>query len=274
MSGYTPIGGAITGPRNTTQNTFEVNDAITWTKGSHLFKFGAEIRHTGIDLFQAIAPNAFYVFAGTFPTNNAVANLLLGAPVTFYQGLGNFSRGLRLWNTAAYAQDEWRVTSRLTFNYGLRYERINPFTEIDDKLNAFVPGQQSTVDPTAPVGLLLPGDSGIAKGIAKSFNAYEPRVGLAWDPTGNGKWSVRSSYGIYFDQFMSCVAPPSRRPAASSPPAQRSDADSAKSPPIIHTMFGKSLKRSPTKRPYWRSAAGPAALISLKKPSSPPSHPR
>jgi len=220
VSGYTPIGGAITGPRNTTQNTFEVNDAITWTKGSHLFKFGAEIRHTGIDLFQAIAPNAFYVFAGTFPTNNAVANLLLGAPVTFYQGLGNFSRGLRLWNTAAYAQDEWRVTSRLTFNYGLRYERINPFTEIDDKLNAFVPGQQSTVDPTAPVGLLLPGDPGIAKGIARSFNAYEPRVGLAWDPTGNGKCSVRSSYGIYFDQFMNGSNGASQVPISSLPAAQ------------------------------------------------------
>ena len=52
-------------------------------------------------MFQAIAPNAFFVFAGTFPTNNAIANLLLGAPVTFYQGLGDFSRGLRMWNVGA-----------------------------------------------------------------------------------------------------------------------------------------------------------------------------
>ena len=64
-----------------------------WTQGAHLFKFGGEFQRTGIDMFQAIAPNAFFVFAGTFPTNNAVANLLLGAPVTFYQGLGDFSRG-------------------------------------------------------------------------------------------------------------------------------------------------------------------------------------
>ncbi len=61
-------------------------------------------------MFQAIAPNAFFVFAGTFPTNNAVANLLLGAPVTFYQGLGDFSRGhARVGRSARYAQDEWRV---------------------------------------------------------------------------------------------------------------------------------------------------------------------
>ena len=83
-----PIGGAITGPRNTTQDTFEVQDSVTWANSSHLVKVGGEFRHTGIDMIQAIAPNAFYVFAGTFPTNNAVANLLLGAPVVFYQGLG------------------------------------------------------------------------------------------------------------------------------------------------------------------------------------------
>ena len=57
-------------------------------------KVGGEYRRTNIDLFQAIAPNSFFVFAGTFPTNNAVANLLLGAPVVFYQGLGDFSRDL------------------------------------------------------------------------------------------------------------------------------------------------------------------------------------
>ena len=63
----------------------------------------ASSAHTGIDMFQAIAPNAFYVFASTFPTNNAIANLLLGAPVTFYQGLGDFNRGLRVWSAGVYA---------------------------------------------------------------------------------------------------------------------------------------------------------------------------
>ena len=65
-------------------------------------KIGGELRHTGIDMFQAIAPNAFFVFASTFPTNNAIANLLLGAPVTFYQGLGDFTRGMRAVELGAY----------------------------------------------------------------------------------------------------------------------------------------------------------------------------
>ncbi len=202
VSGYTPIGGAITGPRNSTQDSFEIQDSVAWTRGDHLVKVGGELRHTGLDMFQAIAPNAFFVFASTFPTNNAVANLLLGAPVTFYQGLGDFTRGLRGWGAGVFAQDEWRVSSRVTLNYGLRYERINPLTEIDDRLNTFVPGVQSTVRPDAPRGLLFPGDAGVGRGIAHPYDAFMPRVGLAWDPTGAALWSVRSSYGIYYDQFQ------------------------------------------------------------------------
>jgi hypothetical protein len=202
VSGYSPIGGAITGPRNTKQTSFEIQESLSWSRGSHLVKVGGEFRRTGIDMFQAIAPNSFYVFASTFPTNNAMANLLLGAPVTFFQGLGDFNRGLRVWSAGAFFQDEWRITSRLTVNYGLRYERINPLTEIEDRLNAFVPGVQSQVRPEAPRGLLFPGDPGVGQGIAHPANGFMPRVGFAWDPTGSGTWSVRSSYGIYYDQFQ------------------------------------------------------------------------
>ena len=103
---------------------------MTWTRGSHLIKMGGELRHTSLDMFQAIAPNAFYVFASTFPTNNAVANLLLGAPVTFYQGFGDFNRGLRLWGAGAYAQDEWRIKPNFTLTYGVRYE--SPGNPVDN----------------------------------------------------------------------------------------------------------------------------------------------
>ena len=101
VAGYSPIGGAITGPRNTTQDTFEIHDSVTWSNRAHLVKIGGEFRHTGIDMIQGIAPNAFYVFASNFPTNNAIANLLLGAPVVFYQGLGDFERGIDLWVPAS-----------------------------------------------------------------------------------------------------------------------------------------------------------------------------
>ena len=220
IAGYSPIGGAITGPRNTTQSTFEIQDAVTWTNRAHLIKVGGEFRRTGIDMVQAIAPNAFYVFASTFPTNNAIANLLLGAPVVFYQGLGNFERGIDVWGAGAYAQDEWRVTPRVTLNYGLRYERINPFTEVEDRLNAFVPGVKSQVRPDAPVGLLFPGDPGIPRGIAESVHAFMPRVGAAWDPTGTGTWAVRGSYGLFYDQFQNGSGTASQVAISAIPAAQ------------------------------------------------------
>jgi hypothetical protein len=220
VSGYSPIGGAITGPRNTTQQTFELQDGMAWTKRSHLLKVGGEFRHTAIDMVQAIAPNAFYVFAGTFPTNNAVANLLLGAPVTFYQGLGDFTRGVRVWNLNLYAQDEWRITPRLTMNYGLRYERINPLTEIEDRLNGFIPGVQSRVRPDAPAGLVFPGDDGIGRGIADGVHAFMPRAGVAWDPDGSGVWSIRAAYGLFYDQFQNGAGTSSQVAISSLPWAQ------------------------------------------------------
>ena len=220
IAGYSPIGGAITGPRNTTQSTVEIQDGVTWSNGKHLMKMGGEYRRSGIDMQQAIAPNAFFVFAGTFPTNNAVANLMLGAPVVFYQGLGNFERAIDVWGLGAYAQDEWRITPRVTLNYGLRYERINPFTEVDDRLNAFVPGVQSQVRPDAPTGLLFPGDNRLPRGIARSVNALMPRLGVAWDPTGTGTWAVRGSYGLFYDQFQNGSGTASQVAISAIPAAQ------------------------------------------------------
>lgn len=220
ISGYTPIGGAITGPRNSTQRTFEVRDGMTWARGAHVIKVGGELQHTGIDMFQAIAPNAFFVFASTFPTNNAVANLLLGAPVTFYQGWGDFNRGLSVWGGGLYVQDEWRARRNLTLNYGLRYERINPITEIQDRMNGFLPGMQSTVQPHAPTGLVFPGDPGIGRGIAHSANALMPRFGAAWDPTGQGVWSVRASYGLFYEPFQNGSGTASQVPISATPWAQ------------------------------------------------------
>lgn len=220
ISGYSPIGGAITGPRISAQNSYELQDGLSWLHGAHSVKVGGSFVRTQLNMFQAIAPNAFFVFASTFPTNDAIANLLLGAPVTFYQGLGDFNRGLRIWNAGVYGQDEWRVSRRWTLNYGLRYERINPIREIRNRLNGFVPGVQSTVRPDAPKGLLFPGDKGIEAGIAASTNAFMPRVGFAYDPTGTGRWSIRASYGIFYDQFQNGAGATSQGPVSAIPAAQ------------------------------------------------------
>ncbi|MEO8737983.1 MAG: hypothetical protein ABI380_15770, partial [Edaphobacter sp.] len=221
LAGYSPIGGAITGPRTSAQNTYEVHDGLSMLHGNHWMKVGGEFRRNQLNLFQSIAPNAFFIFASSYPTNDAFANLLLGAPVVFYQGRGDFTRYVRNWGAGFYYQDEWHAKKRLTVNYGLRYEIINPNTETRNRLNAFVPGVQSRVMPNAPEGLLFPGDPGVSRGIAPSFyKGFMPRVGFVWDPAGRGVWSIRSSYGIFYDPFANGAGVTSQGPVSALPWAQ------------------------------------------------------
>lgn len=218
INGYSPVGGAITGPRNSAQTSGEIYGSLSWNRGQHAFKFGGEIRRTRLNMFQAIAPNAFFVFAPSFPTNDAFANLLLGRPVVFYQGLGDLSRGMRGWENSLFAQDEWRLHRKLVLNIGLRWEVNTPLREVRDRMNAFVPGVQSVVRPEAPKGLLFPGDPGISSGIAPVYyGAAMPRVGLAWNPDGRGITSVRASYGIYYDPFANGSGVASQVPVSSLP---------------------------------------------------------
>ncbi|MEX2304430.1 MAG: TonB-dependent receptor [Bryobacterales bacterium] len=203
INGYAPVGDPITGPRDTVQDSFEVYESLSWFTGRHSFKFGGEFRHTGIDAHYGIASNGFFVFA-PFPASDPYANFLTGNPVVFFQAGGDLARNMRNWDLGGFVQDEWRVRPNLTLNLGLRWEVITPFDEENDRLNAFVPGQQSTVDPTAPRGLLFPGDEGITRRLAPVYSrALSPRVGVAWSPAG--KLSVRAGFGIFWDGFTNGV---------------------------------------------------------------------
>ncbi len=208
VSGYASLGNPITGPQNTYQNDYQGSYSLALTRGRHNLKFGADLDRQQINVLFGIATNGFFVFA-PFPASDSFASFLLGQSVQFFQGGGEFDRGLRKWITGSYAQDEWRVTSHLTVNLGLRYEVNTPYTEIRNRLNAFVPGQQSTVFPNAPVGLLFPGDPGAPAGIAPiDWKEFMPRVGVAWDPFGDTKTMVRAGYGIFYDGFTNGTGGP------------------------------------------------------------------
>ncbi len=218
VNGYSPVGGAITGPRTSAQTSGEIYASLSWNRGAHAVKVGGDLRRTHLNMFQAIAPNAFFVFAPSFPSSDAFANLLMGRPVVFYQGLGDLSRGLRGWEHSLLVQDEWRVSRTLVLNVGLRWEVNTPFNEVRDRMNAFVPGVQSTRFPEAPRGLLFPGDPSVGSGVAPVFyGAAMPRVGLAWNPDGHGLTSVRASYGIFFDPFANGSGVASQVPVSSLP---------------------------------------------------------
>ncbi len=217
VSGYASVGNPITGPRDTTQNTYELSDSLSHVHGSHSLKLGVDFRRNQINMAEGIASNGFFVFA-PFPVSNAFASFLIGFPVVFFQGGGDMNRGLRNVEFAAYAQDEWRITPRLTLNYGARWEVSTPYTDIRNRMNSWSPGQQSTVFPKAPKGLLFPGDAGVPDGIAPIYwKGLMPRIGLAWDPTGTGKTSVRAAYGIYYDTFTNGVGGPLQAPLSALP---------------------------------------------------------
>ncbi|HEY7303193.1 MAG TPA: carboxypeptidase regulatory-like domain-containing protein [Bryobacteraceae bacterium] len=201
IPGYGNIGDPLTGPRNTYQNTYAASDSLSWTHGKHQLQFGAGFHRDQINAVQGIASNGYFVFA-TYPLSNQFASFLSGAPVVFLQGGGYLPRGLRGTSLNGYVQDSYKISPRLTLNFGLRYELTFPFTEIHDMQVLFEPGKQSVVRPDAPNGLLYPGDPGVPGGlIPTDYKGMAPRFGFAFDPTGSGKWAIRSAYGIFYDPY-------------------------------------------------------------------------
>ena len=217
VGGYASVGDPITGPRNTYQNTFDLSGSLSWIRSRHELKFGGGYRHDQINALQGIASNGFFVFA-SFPFTDAFASFLAGAPVVFLQGGGNFDRHIRGNALNFYGQDTYKITSRLTLNYGVRYELPFPYTEAHNLQNLFVPGAQSKVFPSAPKGLLYPGDPGVPAGlIPTEKTAFAPRVGLAWDPTGESRWAVSAAYGIFYEPFYNGQGGPLQDPISAPP---------------------------------------------------------
>ncbi|MGA8273017.1 MAG: TonB-dependent receptor, partial [Candidatus Sulfotelmatobacter sp.] len=217
IGGYASVGDPITGPRDTYQNTFDYSGSLSWIHSNHEMKFGGGYRHDNINALQGIATNGFFVFS-TFPYSDGFASFLSGQAVFFLQGVGNFSRGIRGQASNAYAQDTYKLNSRITLNLGLRYELPSPDTEIHNRQNLWVPGAQSRVMPSAPAGLLYPGDPGVPGGlIPTEKTAFAPRAGVAWDPTGNAKWLVSAAYGIFYEPYYTGNGGPLQSPISAPP---------------------------------------------------------
>lgn len=218
VSSYASVGDPITGPRDTYQNSFDYSGSLSWIHGRHELRFGGGYERNQINAVQGIATNGFFVFAPFPVLGNAFASFLIGQPVFFLQGKGDFSRNLRGNALNAYAQDTYKITPRLTLNYGVRYELPFPYTELKNRQNLFVPGAQSRVLPSAPAGLLYPGDPGVPAGLIPTFKkGFAPRVGLAWDPTGHGQWLVSAAYGLFYEPYYTGQGGPIQD-AISAPP--------------------------------------------------------
>jgi Carboxypeptidase regulatory-like domain len=192
FTGQTSIAGPDAG-----SNYIGVKDAISISTGKHSFKLGGDLSYEKIIHDTLLDNYGVFTFNGS-KTGNAYADFLLGVPATMTQDapVRKTDNGAYI---SAFAQDDFRIHPRVTMNLGVRYDVQFPFTDPQDRKLAFVPGQASTVNPTAPVGLLFPGDAGVSRGIVKTdLNNIAPRLGVAWDLKGDGRTAVRAAFGMFY----------------------------------------------------------------------------
>jgi hypothetical protein len=198
-------------PSHEVQNTYGVSDNVTWVHGNHSFKFGTDIRSEEFTIFQPAAPRGTLDF-GPGLTDDP-ANPFSGGSgfASFLVGLSDFASINNLHNIdyhhqvyAFYAQDDWRVTPKLTLNLGLRYELFTTIKERHNELGTFELSTGSLIVPkgvnaqltpqlAAIVPVLATGTPGL---ISPDTNNFAPRVGLAYQATN--KMVVRAGYGIFY----------------------------------------------------------------------------
>jgi len=200
-SGWFTAGNAISGPVAGSQ-IYALRDVVSSTHGKHTLYFGGEANQE-VDPQQTTL-NDYGTFAFTAKTNTAlhssaaISDFLFGSPNTMNQDVPVYANA-NYKNFGAFFQDDWRIRNNLTVNLGIRYDVQTSPTNTQNMLMQFVPGAQSTVAPSLPKGILIPGDAGVPRGGANTrFNHFSPRVGFAWTPFADGKTVVHGAVGLFY----------------------------------------------------------------------------
>ena len=194
-------GEAHTGPNAS------ITDDVSFIKGSHQFGFGGNIYKRVMNYWSGVNAVGSSSYNGTV-TGLAMADFLIGNAVSFSQGT-NYGMYLYQYYGSLYAQDSWKVAKRLTVNYGLRWEpyfsNVNKYGQLDHFEPAlFAANFHSSTFTSAPAGLAFAGDPQYACANGYNCSDYKkffPRVGLVFDPMGDGKMTIRASYGMFGDRL-------------------------------------------------------------------------
>ena len=196
------VGPSPQGPTKLHRATFEWADNFTWTRGRHEWKFGGDVTRIRQNFNYDFYNNGSFDFdnEGVSYTNDPLADFVGGFWDNYYQ-FSSAVYGIRTGSLGLYAQDTWKVSSRLTLNLGVRYDYYIPQWDTHNNILGFFPGTQSNVFPNAPPDILYPGDPGTPNRalVYPDKNNFAPRFGFAWDMLGNAKLVMRGGFGIFYD---------------------------------------------------------------------------
>ena len=198
ITGFSPLGDEFNNPQDSALTTFQILDTMTWSAGPHLFKVGGDLRFTRQNGFRDVQSRGFLNFSSVPGiTGNALADVLLGLPITTGGARLDNPQRLRAQSYNFFVHDNLQIGPTLTLSVGLRYELNLPPVDADDRANLYDPA----------TGVLVPvGTGGLPRGgYETDKNNFAPRLGVAWSPEATGETVVRSGYGIYYDQ--SSLAP-------------------------------------------------------------------
>jgi hypothetical protein len=180
------LGAPTNVPRGRFSSAYQFTDNLTFSTGAHTYKFGGEYRRAIVNSVNDVNVRSRLIF-------NNLADLLAGMVLNNGTTIlrGGTRRDTFTNNFGIFGQDDWKITPRLTLNYGIRYEFLGVFKEEGDRLFNFV--------PTSPTGIVQVGTQGLSDLYNRDNNNFGPRLGFAYDITGKGKTIARGSYGIYYD---------------------------------------------------------------------------
>jgi hypothetical protein len=216
----------ITGITGTNQPTggealdtdFQWTDNVSWTRGAHAMKFGIDVIRDQIGGGTLSNIYGTYNFTTAF-TGVAYADFLLGLPQTTGSSIPTPNQYLRGTMWSAYAQDQWKVSPRLTLTYGLRYELAGPYHDKFGRIFSFDPKNGSLVLPASGipnVNPLYPRNIAIESATQAGYpedslvrfpkHNFYPRVGAAYKLTADGKAAIRAGYGIYGNTIYGSLA--------------------------------------------------------------------
>jgi hypothetical protein len=204
VTGGFTIGGNTQSLATFVTNSYQVSDDLNLVRGNHQFGIGGNVAFWTVDQFAINQDTGNFNFNGQ-ATGLGLADFMLGRVSSFPQGSPTDWATKQVY-LGAYAQDTWRVSPRLTLNAGIRWEPFFPLHLTSGAvygfdIERFRQGVRSTSVPNAPVGLYYLGDPGFPDGAAvnRHWLQFGPRLGFAWDASGDGRMSVRGYYGIAYD---------------------------------------------------------------------------